>query len=227
MPDLKLKIIWLFAGTTNLVTLTGTNYYWSKSPTSLTYYFERSINSGSTWTTVTTSSKTNPAYGSSTSYTYQIPTNRFSGNVTNTYTKYNKEGKKVSRKTNQSEFKKKNVSSSAGAIPKVAKLVSPKPKVKSKAQLPKYVRDINVLITPATVRGFDTRTERIKDMSIKYDELVKKYAKDIIYELSGDKLYTDYKLKGVSSARLVDINWLFILDNGKTVNYQEIYNGFK
>ncbi len=57
-------------------------------------------------------------------------------------------------------------------------------KIKSKSQqpeptpAPKYVRDINVLITPATVRGFDTRTERIKDMSIKYDELVKKYAKD-------------------------------------------------
>jgi hypothetical protein len=56
--------------------------------------------------------------------------------------------------------------------------------VKSKSQqpeptpAPKYVRDISVLITPATVRGFDTRTERIKDMSIKYDKLVKEYASD-------------------------------------------------
>ena len=55
----------------------------------------------------------------------------------------------------------------------------------------------------------------------------KQHAKDLIYELTGDKLYSLYKMKGTSSARFVETDWLFILDNGKTVNYQEIYNGFK
>ena len=40
---------------------------------------------------------------------------------------------------------------------------------------PKYVKDISVLITPATVRGFDENTKRMQEMSLKYDELVKKY----------------------------------------------------
>ena len=67
---------------------------------------------------------------------------------------------------------------------RTAKLSSAAGQIKSKSQqpeptaAPKYVRDISVLITPATVRGFDTRTERIKDMSIKYDKLVKEYAED-------------------------------------------------
>lgn len=40
---------------------------------------------------------------------------------------------------------------------------------------PKYVKDISVLITPATVRETDATTARMKEMTIKYDELVKKY----------------------------------------------------
>ena len=40
---------------------------------------------------------------------------------------------------------------------------------------PKYVKDISVLITPATVRGFDENTKRMQQMSLKYDELVKRY----------------------------------------------------
>jgi hypothetical protein len=45
-----------------------------------------------------------------------------SSNVTNTYTKYNKKGPKVSTKENTKNFKKSNVTSSAGSIPKVAKV---------------------------------------------------------------------------------------------------------
>lgn len=72
-------------GTTYLITLTGTNYYWSPGPPSLTYYFEWSTNDGASWTTLSTGSAVNPAYGSSTSYTHQITTAELSGNVTNTY----------------------------------------------------------------------------------------------------------------------------------------------
>jgi hypothetical protein len=54
------------------------------------------------------------------------------------------------------------------------------PAVSSKTQeepIPKYVKDVSVLITPATVRGFDKTTNRIKSLSIKYDSLVKKFSK--------------------------------------------------
>ena len=72
-------------GTTYLTTLTGTNYSWTPGPPSLTYYFEWSTNGGTTWTTLSSASAINPAYGSSTSYTHQITTAQFAGNVTNTY----------------------------------------------------------------------------------------------------------------------------------------------
>jgi len=39
------------------------------------------------------------------------------------------------------------------------------------------VKDVSVLITPATVRGFSPLTERIKKLSLNYDKLVKQYAK--------------------------------------------------
>lgn len=85
----------------------------------------------------------------------------------------------------------------------------------SKAQItePKFIRDIGVLITPATVRGFDATTERIKKLSLKYDELVKQYAKtqskatgDEIKRIEGrildnvrEKLTNDIsKIKGAS-----------------------------
>jgi hypothetical protein len=50
-----------------------------------------------------------------------------SSSVTKSYTKYNLGGKQVSRKASEPDFEKKNVASSAGAIPKVAKFVAPKP----------------------------------------------------------------------------------------------------
>ena len=55
-----------------------------------------------------------------------------SSNVTESYTKYNKDGVEVSRKAEEPKFEQKNVSSSAGAIPKVAEF-----KGKSKAKFQK------------------------------------------------------------------------------------------
>ena len=54
-------------GTTYLTTLTGTNYYWSPGPPSLTYRFQWW--NGVSWSDISTGSAINPAYGSSTSYT--------------------------------------------------------------------------------------------------------------------------------------------------------------
>jgi hypothetical protein len=71
--------------TTYLITLTGTNYYWSPGPPGLTYYFEWSTNGGTSWTTLSTASAINPGYGSSTSYTHQITTSQLSANLVNTY----------------------------------------------------------------------------------------------------------------------------------------------
>jgi hypothetical protein len=48
-----------------------------------------------------------------------------SSNVTDSYVKYNKSGEQVSRKAEESNFEKKNVSSSAGSIPKVAEFNEP------------------------------------------------------------------------------------------------------
>jgi len=48
-----------------------------------------------------------------------------SSNVTESYVKYNKSGEQVSRKAEESNFAKKNVSSSAGSIPKVAEFNEP------------------------------------------------------------------------------------------------------
>ena len=71
--------------TTYLITLTGTNYYWYPGPPSLTYYFEWSTDNGNTWSTLSSGTATNPAYGSSNYYTYQIATDKLSANVVNTY----------------------------------------------------------------------------------------------------------------------------------------------
>ena len=59
--------------TTYLITLTGTNYYWSPGPPSLTYYFEWSTNGGTTWTQLSTGTATNPAV--SNTYDFKILAN--------------------------------------------------------------------------------------------------------------------------------------------------------
>ena len=72
-------------GTTFLVTLTGTNFYWSESPTSLTYKFQWSSDGGSSWSDISTGTATNPSSGSSNTYTYSVPTSEVSANVNNLY----------------------------------------------------------------------------------------------------------------------------------------------
>lgn len=71
--------------TTFLVTLTGTNYFWLQSPTSLSYKFQWSSNGGSSWSDISTGTATNPSSGSSNTYTYSVPTSEVAANVNNLY----------------------------------------------------------------------------------------------------------------------------------------------
>jgi len=71
-------------GTTYLITLTGTNYYWSPTPTSLNYVFEWSTNN-STWTTISSGTATNPSSGSSNIVTYTLTQNDLTAGATNYY----------------------------------------------------------------------------------------------------------------------------------------------
>ena len=59
---------------TGIVTLTGRNYRWSNA-SSLTYEFKRSRNGGISYTTIASGTATNPAVGSSNTYTYQLANN--------------------------------------------------------------------------------------------------------------------------------------------------------
>jgi len=59
-------------GTTFLTTLTGTNYYWSPGPPVLTYKFQRSVDSGVTWSDLDSGSIVNPTFGSSNTKTYSL-----------------------------------------------------------------------------------------------------------------------------------------------------------
>jgi hypothetical protein len=72
------------SSSTYLVTLTGTNYYWSPAPTSLTYAFQWSTD-GSSWTTISSGTATNPSSGSSNTYTYTVPSSYVSPNTLNYY----------------------------------------------------------------------------------------------------------------------------------------------
>lgn len=75
--------------TTFLVTLTGTNYYWSPGPPVLTYKFQWSTNSGGTWTDISSGSIVNPTFGSSNTQTYALsataPNMYVTPNVLNLY----------------------------------------------------------------------------------------------------------------------------------------------
>jgi hypothetical protein len=72
---------------TGLITLTGTNYRWSNAST-LSYEFKRSANNGSSWSTIASGIATNPAVGSSNTYTYTLLDNKSDvyPNVDNMYT---------------------------------------------------------------------------------------------------------------------------------------------
>jgi uncharacterized repeat protein (TIGR02543 family) len=75
--------------TTFLVTLTGTNYYWSPGPPVLTYKFQWSTNSGGTWTDISSGSIVNPTFGSSNTQAYTLsptaPNMYVTPNVLNLY----------------------------------------------------------------------------------------------------------------------------------------------
>ena len=72
--------------TTSLITLTGTNYYWSPGPPSLTYKFQKSTDN-SNWTDISGASgtATNPSYGSSNTYTYNLTATNITKNSMNYY----------------------------------------------------------------------------------------------------------------------------------------------
>jgi hypothetical protein len=74
-----------------------------------------------------------------------------SSNVTESYVKYNKSGEQVSRKAEESNFDKKNVSSSAGSIPKVAEFIE-QSEVKSRSQLPS--NDAQKIVNLGRANGF-------------------------------------------------------------------------
>lgn len=67
-----------------LITLTGTNYYWTDF-VSLTYYFEWSSDGGSTWSTINTGVITNPSSGSSNQKFYTVVSADTSPNIDNLY----------------------------------------------------------------------------------------------------------------------------------------------
>jgi hypothetical protein len=75
--------------------------------------------------------------------------------VTETYTKYNKDKTEVSRKTEEEKFAQKNVMSSAGAIPKIAELKSIRKQIdnsfEARNQKPK---SITAIINAAKQNGF-------------------------------------------------------------------------
>lgn len=75
--------------------------------------------------------------------------------VTDTYTKYNKDKTEVSRKTEEEKFAQKNVMSSAGAIPKIAELKSIRKQIdnsfEAREQKPK---GITAIINTARQNGF-------------------------------------------------------------------------
>lgn len=70
--------------TTKLITLTGTTYYWSPGPPSLSYKFQKSTDQIS-WTNISTGTATNPAFGSSNSYTYALAQGDLTKNSLNYY----------------------------------------------------------------------------------------------------------------------------------------------
>ena len=66
-PQFTVTISQSTNATTGLITLTGTNYYWSPGPPSLTYRFQWW--NGTSWSDISTNTAINPSFGSSTSYT--------------------------------------------------------------------------------------------------------------------------------------------------------------
>ena len=74
---------------TYLATLTGRTYSWVPGPPTLNYVFQWSDDGGTFWTTISSASAINPAYGSYNEYTYALsasgPTLYVSPNILNLY----------------------------------------------------------------------------------------------------------------------------------------------
>ena len=66
--------------TTGLVTLTGTNYYWNNTPTTLTYQFQHYNLFTGSWETMSSGTATNPSIGSSNTYTYLVDSSYVNAN---------------------------------------------------------------------------------------------------------------------------------------------------
>jgi hypothetical protein len=74
-PSIAQKVALSQSTNSGLITLTGTNYYWTNA-SSLVYVFERSANGGSSWTPISSGTVTNPPSGSSNTKTYQLQDNK-------------------------------------------------------------------------------------------------------------------------------------------------------
>jgi hypothetical protein len=74
-PSIAQKVTLSQTTNSGLITLTGTNYYWTNA-SSLSYVFQRSSNGGSSWDTISSGTATNPSSGSSNTETYQLQDNK-------------------------------------------------------------------------------------------------------------------------------------------------------
>ena len=74
-------------------------------------------------------------------------------------------------------FKSKQKNTNPELVQAVETLLGKAKEVSLETQVPKFVRDISALITPATVRAFSPLTKRIQKLSLNYNKLVRQYAK--------------------------------------------------
>jgi hypothetical protein len=132
---------------------------------------------------------------------YQPTEFHFSSDVTNEYTKYNIKKEVVSKKSEEPEFNKKNVSSSAGAIPKVANFENvPKEKVTTRNQ-----KTINEKLKEE-LSDKEINTLR-KSLRLKFKD---SYIIDVL-----DSLQNAKKNDTVGAFEEVD----YLLENGVNLNY--------
>jgi hypothetical protein len=66
------------------------------------------------------------------------------------------------------------------------------------------VKDVSVLITPATVRGFNPITKKIKALSLKYDKLVKQFSKDKNPKVLEQIKKTESQITDVAKQEIID-----------------------
>ena len=97
-----------------------------------------------------------------------------SSEVTNSYTKYNKGGASVSRKATEPSYEKTNVSSSAGAIPKIAKLEVTMVSKSQKEAVDKaidYKKESGTTQVATTTGSYAKAAKILKDMGVDSDVL--------------------------------------------------------